>query len=489
MGLRTSVLALIIYFCFLLPQTAAWEGLDLSGYVSQHTVYRVADSDNPDNDDLMKIEQRLRLDAEYAFNMATLCISTEAIFDHKASDDWVEDDFSEKSGHAFVRLKEAYMDFGYEDFDLRLGNQVIVWGKSDGLPITDLVTPLDLSEYVIPEFEDTRLGIPVAKLDYYIGNYTLEAVFIPWFYESNLPTDGNWKIKPDFDEFERDTNFGMGGIRITEDEPENEVEFGIRFSGLLANTDIAVMYFHGQEDTPSVSGQNDFIGTEPWTPLLVTPLNYARMNMLGLNFSRPWSKFVLRGEAAYFRNKRFYSQKTVVPDPSDPDWISELESSREFYKKDMLQYMVGADFSGITNITLSLQFEEKYILDFDGEEELIRNVAVARTAAELNSDNAQESLAKIIAIQASGEGKLIEAEDSITFSANGRFMQETIQTDLLLMYNLDYDDYYLKLSLGYNISDATWVHVGYVRLQGDDTSTYGIFEDNDNIFFKFKYSF
>ncbi len=483
--MRTKTFFLINIVCIFLfwVQAAAWEGPDISGYVSQYTVYRVADADNSEYKSLMKIEEKLRVDLEHSVSIANLFVSGEAIYDPKAHNDWVDDDFSERYHRTFFRLKEAYVDLGFENFDLRLGNQVVVWGKSDGMPITDVITPIDLSEYVIPDFEDQRLGVPAAKLSYYVGDFTFEGVVLPWFYESNLPHDGHWKIKPDFDEFERDTNIpniGLGGIRITEDEPDGG-EFGFRVSGLLANTDIAVMYFHGHEDTPSVSGQSEYIIVNaPSTPLVKSPIGYARMNMFGLNFSRPWSKFVLRGEAAYFRNKRFYSQKTEF-DPSP--------NAREFFKKDMLQYMVGADFSGITNITLSLQFEEKYILDFDSEEGLIRSVAVAKTSAELNSENALESLAKITDIQKSDEGKLIEAEDSITFSANGRFMQETVQTDLLLMYNLDYDDYYLKLSLGYNISDATWAHVGYVRLGGDNTTTYGMFDHNDSVFFKLKYSF
>jgi len=265
--------------------------------------------------------------------------------------------------------------------------------------------------------------------------------------------------------------------------------FPVCWAGLLGDTDVAMIYFHGWEDSPSINGPTEFVSFNPNTPLMVSTIDYARMDMLGLNFTRPWSEFVLRGESAYFIDKRFHSRSTTTLDPADPAWPSELEASTTMYEKDMLQWMVGADYSGIPNVTLSLQFEEKYIFNFDSDEGLIRSVAVAKTASDLNASNAIESLMEIVAIQASDDGKLKEAEESITFTAFGRFMQDALQPQLLLMYNLDYEDYYLKLTLGYNISDAVWVYLGYYRFGGDKTTVYGMFDHNDSVFFKLKYSF
>ncbi len=500
MRIKTLFYIGIVCSCLFWVQAAAWEGPDISGYVSQHSVYRVVDSDDPDDEDLMKFEEKLRLDLEQSFSIADFFVSGEAIYDPKAHKDWVDDDFSERYHRTFFRLKEAYMDLSFESFDLRLGNQVVVWGKSDGMPITDVITPIDLSEYVLPEFEDQRLGIPAAKLSYYVGDFTFEGVLIPWFYGNNIPNAGQWQLRPDYGEFEEATEHAffeqggtyVGGIRIIEETPDSgwdEVEFGIRVSGLVANTDVALIFFHGWEDNPSISGPTEFIGFDPDTPLIASRIDYARMDMLGLNFTRPWSKFILRGELAHFIDKRFHSRKTLTMDPDDPDWPAELESSTRMYEKDMLQLMVGADYSGISNVTLSLQFEEKFIMNFDSEDGLMRSSAVAKAASDLNKDNAYESLMEIVAIQASDDGKLEQAEESITFTATGRFMQETLQPQLLLLYNFDYEDYYLKLILGYNISDAIWAHVGYYRFEGDDTTVYGMFDHNDSVFIKLKYSF
>jgi len=500
MRIRIILCIIAIHFCVLPAQAAAWEGPDVSGYLSQHTVYRVTDSDDSDDEDLMKIEEKLKIDFKESISLADFFVSGEAIYDPRAYRDWVDDDFSERYHRTFFRLREAYVDLCFEDFDLRLGNQVVVWGKSDGMPITDVITPSDFSEFVIPEFVDRRLGIPAAKLSYYLGDYTVEGVLIPWFYESNIPHAGHWKLRPDYREFEEATEQAffeeggvyVGGIRISEGKPDSgwdEVEFGIRLSGLVADTDMALIYFHGWEDTPSVSDPTEFVSFDPDTPLIVARIDYARMDMLGLNFTRPWSKFVLRGETALFFDKRFDSRKPITLDPTDPGFPAEVEASGHIHEKDMAQFMIGADFSGITNVTLTLQFEDKYILNFDREDGLLRSSAVAKAASDLNETNAYNTLMEIVAIQASDDGKLEEFEESMTFTATGRFMQETLWPQVLFLYNFDYGDYYLKMSLGYNISDALWAYVGYYHFEGDETSVYGMFDHNDSIFFKMKYSF
>ena len=41
-------------------------------------------------------------------------------------------------------LREAYMDLYFDNFDLRIGKQQIIYGKAEGVFITDVVSPKDL---------------------------------------------------------------------------------------------------------------------------------------------------------------------------------------------------------------------------------------------------------------------------------------------------------------------------------------------------------
>ncbi len=50
------------------------------------------------------------------------------------------------TGH-IIDLREAFIDLTFEKFDLRLGKQQIVWGKTDGVRVLDVVNPLDYKEF------------------------------------------------------------------------------------------------------------------------------------------------------------------------------------------------------------------------------------------------------------------------------------------------------------------------------------------------------
>jgi hypothetical protein len=76
------------------------------------------------------------------------------------------------------RMREIYLDLYFENFDIRIGKQQVVWGKADGVFITDVVSPLNLSEFLLPDFDEIRKGVIAAKIDYYAGNSTFEAILL-----------------------------------------------------------------------------------------------------------------------------------------------------------------------------------------------------------------------------------------------------------------------------------------------------------------------
>ena len=97
------------------------------------------------------------------------------------------------------RLREIYADMYFKNFDLRIGKQQIVWGKADGVFITDIVSPLNLSEFLLPDFDEIRTGVIAAKVDYYIGNSTIELIAIPQFTPTIRPNENSiWYIQPEF---------------------------------------------------------------------------------------------------------------------------------------------------------------------------------------------------------------------------------------------------------------------------------------------------
>ncbi|MDX1778021.1 MAG: DUF1302 family protein, partial [Thermodesulfobacteriota bacterium] len=54
-------------------------------------------------------------------------------------------------------LREFYFDYHSNDWEIRIGKQMIVWGEIDGFRLLDLVNPFDLRQFILDEYEDSRI--------------------------------------------------------------------------------------------------------------------------------------------------------------------------------------------------------------------------------------------------------------------------------------------------------------------------------------------
>ncbi len=444
--------------------------LDFSGHLQNHTVMKVRE----ENNDFIKMENKLRVNVSTDGELASFYGAVEVVKDH------LEDE-SDDSDESVVDLKEAYLDLAYDTFDIRLGKQIVVWGKSDGNPITDIVVPQDLTEFIIPDIDELRMAIPMAKVDYYLGDYTFQGIFIPKYQDSDTASTGDWVLIPDMDEFERKSD-----IEVSEIKPEdqgNNYELGFRISGFLLNSDVSIMYFNTWDDVPTMEVPDDYPATLPGT-------KYNELNMYGLSFSRPVSSFVVRGESAFYPDKNYAALPITIllsPDLKFPVF--------EMQKKDFIHYMLGTDYSGISNTMLSFQIEHKYIFDFKKEEGILNLIKVQQPTINfperdpVTGARNEDALDDIVNIMDSKDGKLKKNEYTATFVADWRALQETLRIQFMCMYNFTYEDYLMKLTAGYNITDALWVYLGYNLLEGDDGTNFGIFDHNDNVYLKLKYSF
>ena len=67
------------------------------------------------------------------------------------------------------------------EVDLKLGRQIVVWGKSESLRVVDVINPLDMREPGMVDIEDLRLATTMLKAGYYPEslsqwNFTLLAI-------------------------------------------------------------------------------------------------------------------------------------------------------------------------------------------------------------------------------------------------------------------------------------------------------------------------
>jgi len=332
-----------------------------------------------------------------------------------------------------IGLREAYLDIYFDSIDIRMGKQQIIWGKGDGVFITDIVSPKDLREFLLPDFDEIRTGITALKADYYLGDNTFEVVWIPVFTPTQMPGENSmWRLTPDFP-IQPTFNYSQKEIK---GNLENS-EIFIRYSALTSLVDFEIMGGYMWDDDPIMHVTKAVDpNTHQLSSLIVTPRHH-RLSLAGGSFSATLGGFVVRGEGAYYGGKYFSSN-----DPSLADGVVE---------KDYLHYLLGVDYA-LWDIRLSAQFIQQTILDHDDQ---------------IAND---------------------EFESTMTFLAGKDFLRETLHVELFSYIGLNNEDALIRPKITYDLADGFEILLGANVFVGHE-GNFGQYNDNDMIYSKVKYSF
>ncbi|HYJ08958.1 MAG TPA: DUF1302 family protein, partial [Polyangiaceae bacterium] len=86
-----------------------------------------------------------------------------------------------------VDLREAYVNAHAGPLDLRLGHQIIVWGRADAFNPTNNLTPLDL-RVRSPLEDDRRMANVGLRAFLNVAPLRLEGVWLPLYRATQVPT-------------------------------------------------------------------------------------------------------------------------------------------------------------------------------------------------------------------------------------------------------------------------------------------------------------
>jgi hypothetical protein len=326
-----------------------------------------------------------------------------------------------------VNVREAYVNLYAGRFDFRVGHQVVVWGRADGVNPTNNITPQNLL-IRSPDEDDRREGNFLIRSYYNVHPLRLEMVWIPYFKSSYIPTT----LIP----------LPPGITRIDPDFPDNNLKnsaFALRLNLVLASIDGSVSYFNGHYLTPGISGNIP----ETFTPTLsldVYQKSY-RAHVVGADFQTTVAgSFGLRGEVAYKSPHEDYQSLVYVPNPD-------------------LQYIVGMDKEFRGNFSLILQYIGRFVFSF---EELISPVNPAQIPA--------YELAKINRMISGQKNQL---SHSFSVRAEQKLLYETMSIEFLGLFYLTTSEFFIKPVLRYDISDAIDFAFGGSFYSGPNDTLFG----------------
>jgi len=248
------------------------------------------------------------------------------------------------------KLKELWLSYSQDSYDLYIGRQIIVWGESDGLAITDLINPRDRSLLFFQTLEESRLGVNMARFNYYWGENTLSLITIGEFRPNKMPVEGTeFDFRPALLQSFSILPFNfMIGDHI---KPEigSRPEWGIRVMMPGEGYDVSFMAASLFDD--------DFVLSP--SPNGVINLAHNRFDMYGFTANKLVEKFVLKIEAAYYHGKAYNRINPISPMLITPGNFLIVED------RDVINIAAGFDLT--FNDNLSILFNQQYqlILNYD----------------------------------------------------------------------------------------------------------------------------
>ena len=293
----------------------------LTGKLTEQVAYSLYD-DKP-HDNISSLKSSLFLDYEYKFeNGFKFKVNAKAYYDAiysiKGSEKFSRDELDELRSE--IELFDAYIEGSItENFDMKLGRQVVVWGRSDTLRVTDVLNPLDNRRPGMVDIEDLRLPVAMAKFDYFVGDWRITPIAILEQRFSKNPPFGS--------------AFYPAPFPMPDDERYDDVTYALSIGGEFTGWDINFYAARIHND----EGQVVFSPTPS--------IHHEKINMFGTAVNVLTGPWLFKTELAYFDGLKY----TTTGDKS-------------FARTDIL---LGLEYKGIADTLISYDIVNRNLDEFD----------------------------------------------------------------------------------------------------------------------------
>jgi len=324
-----------------------------------------------------------------------------------------------------LELRDLYVQGSLNaQWDIKIGRQIVVWGKSDTIRVVDVLNPLDFREPGMVDIEDLRLPVTMVKADYYFNEWNFSTLLIPEIRGDKLPAYGSDFYPSPFPPLHKDRpNNGLDNL-----------EYAVALSGIFSGWDLSFHYASVYEDQPHLkkrpSANNDN-GMEQ---------AFSRLTLLGTAANFAIGNWLIKGELAVIRGFQFFATDEAT-----------------FSRNDM---MLGFDYSGFTDTTLSLEGVLRHLNNFTDALSI------------LPDDTEQDS-------------------GQLAFRYTGNFQRETLQAVFLasIFGSKGEQGAFYRASIKYIPKDALSMTAGIIVYASGENRLLKQIADNDRLFGEIRYDF
>jgi hypothetical protein len=314
-----------------------------------------------------------------------------------------------------IWLREGYVNTYLGNFDIRVGQQIVVWGRADGINPINNITPRNILIFSTDE-DDQRLSNFLFRVHYNFNPFRLEGIYVPVYRSSVLPTF----LFPLEDYVEI-------GEQDNPDASLSNGSFALKLDMTLSAFEGSLSYFKGFMPLPGISLQS--ISTENGLTVVVANKPY-KMEVIGFDFASTLGSYGFRGEVAYRNPTDDYAldENVYIPNPD-------------------VQYVVGLDKS-IGDFNIILQYVGRYIIDFKEFKE------TGFPTDQLYIYN------RMISYQ------LNEQSHAVFLRPSMALLHEIIDMDLITYYDFTTKENLVRFLLSYDISDGLIAKIGVENYSG-----------------------
>ena len=357
--------------------------------------------------------------------------------------------------------------------DFKFGRQVVNWGRSDTLRVTDVINALNNREPGLTDIENLRLPSTMARIDAYWKRLSASLLVIPEIRYDYDPPPGN-DFYPAFDV--RDIPYPPADSPLTRDQlaallaasaaaafsqnpPSLRApqwgavpELGLSISGIFRGWDLSFYLARLYQNRttliinlPSLTEGGLFTDDD-----LVT--------LIGAGGNYTWGGWLFKAEAAWIDELDYvYLTPREAWTPSAPIPAYELRRSR-FSR---LDWMLGVEYYGFSHVMIALELAHRHVFGYESELQYLPNYVYENNVE--------------LALRVTSE------------HFNGR-LRPTLLT-LLLANERGFAGGTLRLSADYEFAEGLIGTLGYLHFFGSEQLPFNTWDQNNRLFGKLKYSF
>lgn len=390
---------------------------DVQGFVHSRHGVRIQDDPNHSKDFVLT-ETRLQ----------TQISSYTDIFEWMVKSDFVYDGVTNKFE---VNIREANLNFNSLHWlGIKVGRQILTWGKGDMLFINDLFPKDWQSFFSGRELEYLKAPSDALKVSLYFAQTELNIIYTPSFDPDIFPTGERLSF---FDG-------SIGGFRGSEnildiDSPNNwfkNDELNWRLRRNLGAYDLALYGYYGYFKSPAGIQLSDL---NPYFPSLVSH---------GLSFEGNLLKGIFSSEFAWYHS------------PEDKD------GTRFNIANSSLRYILGQSFDLKKEWNIAFQYYSEINLNYSN---LVNNWPANNPIPN-------------------------KSRNMITLRVGKNLFKQKGNISLFNFYGISEKDNYLRINLAYKITDDWKVDIGANIFSGkNETSFWNQFQYDSNLYLGIKWSY